>query len=98
MRGIHDVGGLDLGPVPIEDHDHEEWERRANALVQMLISKSLVRIDEARRIGEELGPNYMRFGYFERVMHAVAQLVLVHGLISTDELARALEHQTTLGR
>ena len=60
----------------------------------MLLSdkdRQLIKVDELRRNIESLGAEaYDRMGYYERWMHAIVQTLIQRGVISIDELGRAL--------
>ena len=60
----------------------------------MLLShkdRQLLKVDELRRNIESLGAEaYDRMGYYERWMHAIVQTLIQRGVISIDELGRAL--------
>jgi hypothetical protein len=102
MRGHHDMGGLPGGPVERVEHDHALWEKRVDALMQLLSSpkRQLLRVDELRRNIEALPPDaYDEMSYYERWISAIANTLLQRGVITTDELGRkmaevvAREHQ-----
>jgi hypothetical protein len=87
------MGGLPAGPVERDEHAYDEWEQRVDALMMLLSDKErrLLRVDELRRNIESLGSDaYDRMGYYERWMHAIVQTLIQRGVISIDELGRAL--------
>jgi len=90
MRSVHDVGGLDFGAVPLEDHEMETWERRSNAVANALRQKHLATLDEQRRHVEALGDGYHKYRYFERHVLAWAQIAIDRGLLTSAELGRML--------
>jgi hypothetical protein len=90
LRSVHDIGGLDFGAVPLEDHEMEVWEKRCNAISMALRQKRLGTLDEQRRHVELLGDGYHRYRYFERQLLAWAQIVMDSGLITSAELGRML--------
>jgi len=55
MRGPHDVGGLEAGPVETEAHPLTFWEKQIDAVNALLSAKGLKRTDENRRYIEMLG-------------------------------------------
>lgn len=91
MRSPHDMGGDEAGPIPLEDHPWETWEKRANALIGAMRARGLSTLDAARRNQEQLGDAYTRYGYWQRTMHSAAQMALEAGLITSSELAATLE-------
>jgi nitrile hydratase len=90
MRSVHDVGGLDFGAVPLEDHAMETWEKRTNGISLALRQRKLATLDEQRRHAENLGASYHDHRYFERQLLAWAQIVLDRGFITSAELGRML--------
>jgi hypothetical protein len=95
-RRHHDLGGLPAGKVVRDEHEREAWEKRCDALAVAMWGKrrKLVKVDERRRHIEDLGAEmYRSMGYYERWMHAMTQALLEHGIITVDELGRAMEKQ-----
>ena len=91
MRGYHDLGGESAGPVSREEHDLAQWEKRVEALLVLLSRKGLLRIDENRRALESLGSEiYHGSSYAERRIMAIANNLVVKGVITTEELAARL--------
>jgi len=90
MRSVHDVGGLDFGAVPLDDHELETWEKRSNAVANALRQKHLATLDEQRRHVESLGDGYHKYRYFERHVLAWAQIAIDRGLLTSAELGRML--------
>ena len=93
MRGHHDMGGLPAGPVERGQHDYALWEKRVDALLQLLGSpaRRLIRVDELRRNIEALPPDaYDKMSYYERWMSSICNTLLQRGVITADELARKM--------
>lgn len=90
-RRIHDMGGQEAGPVDRQDHKHEPWEKRMDA-IRMLCSKhGLLRVDEMRRNIEDLGPGaYDKLSYYERWCASVTNILLQKDVITVDELGRKM--------
>jgi len=87
------MGGLPAGPVERAEHSYDLWEQRVDALMMLLSHKDrqLLRVDELRRNIESLGAEaYDRMGYYERWMHAIVQTLIQRGVLSIDELGRAM--------
>ena len=55
-RGHHDMGGQPAGKVERTEHDYPEWERRVDAMVQLLRSGRKITVDELRKNIEALPP------------------------------------------
>ncbi len=91
MRGHHDLGGLEAGPVVREEHDHAFWEKRVDAMMMLLSQKNYFTIDEARFAMEKLPPNaYENLAYYERWMAGICDCLLQRGIISADEVGRKM--------
>jgi hypothetical protein len=93
MRSHHDMGGLPAGRVEPTEHDYALWEKRVDALKQLLSqpSRRLVSTDEMRRNIEALGPEiYDRLSYYERWMASLSQTLIQRGTITIDELGRKM--------
>ena len=94
MRGYHDLGGRAASPIDRAERDPEPWEKRVDALMQLLSApdRRIIRVDELRRAIEGLGAEeYDRLGYYERWITAIARLLLEKGVLTTDELGRKLD-------
>jgi hypothetical protein len=93
MRGHHDMGGLPAGKVEPAEHDYALWEKRVDALKQLLSQpgRRLVTTDEMRRNIEALGPDaYDRMSYYERWMASLSQTLIQRGVVTIDELGRKM--------
>jgi hypothetical protein len=91
-RAHHDMGGLPAGTVAQTEHDYALWEKRVDALMILLSRRSLNTVDELRRNIEGLGSDaYDRMTYYERWIYAITQTLIERGVISVDELGRAIE-------
>ena len=90
-RRHHDMGGLDAGPVDRDEHDRAPWEKRVDALLVLLGQRKIVGVDELRRGIEELGADaYDRFGYYERWMASMTNLLLEKKIIGVSELGERM--------
>jgi Nitrile hydratase beta subunit len=91
FRSHHDMGGEPGGAVEAVEHDYALWEKRVDALLNLLSSKGRMTVDELRRNIETLGPDaYDKMTYYERWIYAVAQTLVQRGYISVDELGRKI--------
>ncbi len=87
------MGGLQAGPVSFDQHIHAPWEKRTDALLRLLADerRNLVSVDELRRAIEDLGPGaYDELNYYERWISAITEVLLEKGVITVDELGRAV--------
>ena len=92
MRGYHDIGGQPAGPVERSEHDYALWEKRVDAMLVLLSSKGLLKVDELRRGIESLGADvYDRLTYYERWIASITNNLVEKGVITVDELGRGME-------
>lgn len=86
-RRHHDMGGLDAGHIDRDEHAKAPWEKRVDALMVLLGKRKLLFVDELRRGIEELGADaYDRFGYYERWMSSMTNILLEKKIIDVSEL------------
>jgi hypothetical protein len=91
-RGHHDMGGEPAGKVERTEHDYAEWERRVDAMVQILRGGGRITVDELRKNIEALPPqDYDTMAYYEKWIASLTHTLIQRGLITTDELGRKME-------
>ena len=91
-RSHHDMGGLPAGKVEPTEHDYPDWERRVDAMVQLLRGRGRITVDELRKNIEALPPDaYDRLSYYEKWISSLTQTLLQRGLITTEELGRKMQ-------
>ncbi len=92
-RAVHDVGGLDFGPIDRHEHDLALWEKRTDAMLILLASKKDVfKIDAMRRVIEDYGQQeYDRTTYYEKWIRAIRNLLVEQEVISADEVDRRVQ-------
>lgn len=91
MRNYHDMGGQPAGPIDREEHELAHWEKRVEAIIAVLASKGLTRSDEGRRALETLGAEtYLNSSYAERRIQALANNMILRGVITIEELSAKL--------
>jgi hypothetical protein len=96
MRGYHDIGGLNAGPIDKSQHDYALWEKRVDAILVLLSKKGLITTDELRLGIETLGADkYERLSYYERWIASVSRALVARGVITTDELGRKMADVAT---
>ncbi len=93
MNGIHDLGGMHgLGPVSREEHEpvfHEEWERRAFAVLILTMAGGQYTVDELRHSIERMDPaKYLSTKYYEHWLHSAEDLLDQKGVVTREERAR----------
>jgi hypothetical protein len=90
-RSHHDMGGLPAGKVEPTEHDYPEWERRIDAMVQLLRGGGKITVDELRKNIEALPPEaYDKLSYYEKWISSLTQTLIQRGVITTEELAHKM--------
>lgn len=102
MNGAHDLGGMHgFGPVMAEPDEpvfHAAWERRAFALTLAMGSWRRWNLDMSRSMREQTPPAaYLAMSYYELWLSGLERLLVKHGLVQPDELARAHDAQRDAG-
>ena len=91
-RQHHDMGGQPAGKVEPTEHDYPEWERRVDAMVQLLRMSGRITVDELRKNIEQLPPQaYDDLSYYEKWIASLTQTLIQRGVITTEELGRKME-------
>jgi hypothetical protein len=91
-RSHHDMGGLPAGKVEPTEHDYPDWERRVDAMVQLLRGGGRITVDELRKNIEALAPEaYDKLSYYEKWITSLTQTLLQRGVITTEELGRKMQ-------
>jgi hypothetical protein len=85
-RAVHDVGGLDFGPIDRHEHDLALWEKRVDAMMILLYAKKgCFKVDAMRRVIEDYGEQaYDATTYYEKWVRALRTL-----LVEQEILAKA---------
>jgi len=92
--GHHDMGGTPAGPIDRREHEPSFWDRRVDALQQMMSDprRRFWRADEFRLAVESLEPaEYRRLRYYERWITAVSRLLVAKGVLTREEIDRRIE-------
>ena len=100
MRGPHDIGGLDAGPVDTDAHPMTFWEKQIDALNQLMAQKGYRKTDENRRYIEQLGHEvYDTLSYYERWTASLSRVLIDKGVLTQDEIdAKVAEVRARLGQ
>jgi hypothetical protein len=99
-RTVHDVGGLDFGPIDRDEADLALWEKRVDAMMILLYAKKgAFKVDAMRRVIEGYREqDYDRIGYYDKWVRALATLCVEQEIFSADEFEAAVaeaRHQFT---
>jgi len=100
MRGPHDIGGLEAGPVDTDAHPMTFWEKQIDALNQLMAQKGYRRTDENRRYIEQLGHDvYNTLSYYERWAASLSRVLIDKGVLTQDEIdAKVAKVRARLGQ
>jgi hypothetical protein len=87
-RAVHDVGGLDFGPIDREEHDPALWEKRIDAMMILLYAKKgCFTVDAMRRTIEDYGEQaYDATTYYEKWTRALRNLLVEQEILTKDEI------------
>jgi nitrile hydratase subunit beta len=93
MKRPHDLGGEPAGPIDTSHKPEDRWQILASAIYNVLCQpdRRLIRVDSLRRAIEDIGPDYHRLGYFDRVVEAMQVLLEEKGILSRAETVARME-------
>lgn len=95
LRSHHDLGGASkfmCEPVDIEPHALTDFDKKVDALRQLLGAKQIVSVDELRRGIEAIPePEYLRLSYYRRWIRSLTDNLIRNGVLTEAELRAALE-------
>ena len=88
MNKVHDRGGWPTDePIDLSEHHLMDWERRMDALQQVLGQKGLRSTDEMRRAIESLDlAQYESLSYYEKWTAALEILMVEKGILAEAEI------------
>ncbi len=80
------MGGQPAGPIDLGEHATEPWAKLITALVASLRGRGLLRVDELRRVIEDLSPEDYEKPYFERWSSALVDFAEEKGFLTRQEV------------
>ena len=88
MPAVHDRGGWpDDTPIDRTEHEYSDWERRVDAVHQVLGAQGIRTTDEMRRAIESLPPEqYEALSYYEKWTAALEILLIEKGILTAAEI------------
>jgi hypothetical protein len=89
FHAMHDLGGTEAGAFKPTEHEPSDFDRRVDALVNLLAAKNvgLITPDERRRGIEELSHGeYHSLTYYQRWLSGVTNMLVEKGHLSRDEI------------
>ena len=87
----HDMGGGAAGAMDPVDHGMVHWEKQANALQMVVFGKDFGRLDEMRRVVEDLGADGDPMGYFGKRTHGLNEVLQEHSVYNAEILAAKMD-------
>lgn len=96
MRSHHDMGGVEpfvSHPIDRTEHALTEFDKRVDAIWSLLTGpeKRLATVDELRNAIESMDPaEYDSTAYYEKWIHAIAEVLVHKDLIGEEELVLKL--------
>lgn len=100
MRNYHDIGGVLTGPVPRLNLPWLEWEKRVEAIRNLLgdSTRRMVSLDEMRRGFESFGPEkYRALSFYRRRLEAMIDILEEKGVLTRAELDAQLRGTNETG-
>ena len=96
MRGYHDIGGDNAGPIPKEELPFLHWEKQTEAIRNLLGdgTRRIVSLDEMRRGFESFGEDrYRKYSFYRRRLEAMIDILIEKGVIDRQELDTAVKNK-----
>lgn len=99
-RAVHDVGGLDFGPIDRDEHDLAHWEKRVDAMMILLYAnKGVFKVDGMRRVIEDYGQQaYDSTTYYEKWVRALRNLMVEQEVLTAAEIEAKISEVTAAFR
>jgi Nitrile hydratase beta subunit len=88
-RTVHDVGGLDFGPVDPHEHDLALWEKRVDAMLILLVGRKTqaYTLDAHRRVVEDYSEQqYDATTYYEKWVRAIRNSMVEQDIATPAEI------------
>jgi Nitrile hydratase beta subunit len=88
-RTVHDVGGLDFGPIDRHEHDLALWEKRVDAIAILMVGRKAAAytLDAKRRVIEDYGEHqYDATTYYEKWIRSIRNLMVEQDIVKPAEI------------
>jgi len=88
-RGVHDLGGLPLGPIDRHEHARTLYEMRVDAMLMLLTNPSCgaFKVDALRRAIEGYTRSeYEDLPYYDRWIKAIRGLLIEQGVLTDEQI------------
>lgn len=85
---VHDIGGMDFGPIDRAEHDLALWEKRVDAMMILLYARKQTHtVDAMRRVIEGYGQQaYDTTEYYEKWVRAMRNLLVEQEILTRDQI------------
>jgi hypothetical protein len=91
MRIVHDLGGEEGGPIPLEERKPQPWELNTVAICECLSWRGVWTNVEKLRRAADLGDKYLAVPYSGRWLLAAARALVDKQHITLTELTDKIE-------
>lgn len=94
MRGYHDIGGDNAGPIEQIELPWLHWEKQVEAIRNLLgdATRRVISLDELRLGFESFGADkYEHYSFYRRRLEAMIDTLEKKGLVARAELAAAVD-------
>jgi hypothetical protein len=94
MRGYHDIGGKDAGPIDLTELPWQHWEKQVEAIRNLLgdATRRVMSLDELRLGFESFGEDkYRRYSFYRRRLEAMIDTLEKKGLLTRAEVEAEFE-------
>jgi nitrile hydratase subunit beta len=91
MRGYHDIGGKEAGPIPVVELPWLHWEKQIEAIRNLLGdgTRRMMSLDELRRGFESFGEDkYKSLSFYRRRLEAVIDILIEKGVFTREEFEK----------
>jgi hypothetical protein len=88
-RAVHDVGGMDFGPIDRHEHDLALWEKRVDAIAILMVGRKTAAytLDAKRRVIEDYGEQqYDATTYYEKWVRSIRNLLVEQNIATPAEI------------
>jgi nitrile hydratase subunit beta len=94
VRGYHDIGGNEAGPIPIVELPWLHWEKQVEAIRNLLGdgTRRMMSLDELRRGFESFGEDkYKKLSFYRRRLESVVDIMIEKGVFTREEFEKEAE-------
>jgi hypothetical protein len=88
-HAVHDLGGLEFGPIDRHEHPRTLFEMRVDAMLMLLTNpmRAIFKVDAMRRVVESYtAAEYESLSYYDRWLNAIRKLVIEQEVLTDAEI------------